>query len=335
MTPSIPIPATYRAYRYAELGKPADVLQLRSDVPQTPLSASQVRVKVLSAALNPADPFMMAHYIPMLLSAHPSVEEPFGFGFDGAGVVVEVGRDVRAFHIGDSVYFQTSFTTMGSCAEYLAVEHEYVALKPKNLSFDQAASMPLVSLTSYQALVEHSKLQRGERVLVIGGSSGTGVMAIQLAKALGASYVIATTSSRNVELVKSIGADEVIDYTTTKWGDVLDRHSVDVIYDCGFERDAWNEAAQRVLKKETGRFVTLVPMAEPIIDPEFGAKLIGNIIAYPTAEHLRELTKLIESGKIKPVIDSVFAFEDVVDAVAKLNTRRTRGKIVISIAKEE
>ncbi|GAB9475830.1 Quinone oxidoreductase protein [Globisporangium polare] len=326
------IPLTYRAYRYTEHGKPADVLQLRSDVPQPPLSASQVRVKVLSAALNPVDSVLVANYAPPLLSAHPSVEKPFGIGFDGAGVVVEVGSEVQKHKIGDSVYFLTSFTTFGTFAEYIAVEQEYVTRKPGNVDFDQAASVPLVGLTSYQALVEHSQLQKDERVLILGGSSATGIYAIQIAKAVGA-YVIATTSSRNAELVKSLGADQVVDYTKEKWVDVLESHSVDVVYDCGMEPLSWNGDAQTVLKKQTGRFVTLMPLPEPI-EPKFGAKLIGSILVYPTAKQLSELTKLIESGKIVTVIDSVFAFENVLDAIAKSSTRHARGKLVISIAKE-
>lgn len=234
----------------------------------------------------------------------------------------------------------TSLTKMGSCAEFIAVEQEYVAFKPANLEFDQASSAPLVGLTSYQALVQHSQLQQGERVLVIDGSSATGIYGIQLAKALGC-YVTATTSSRSTEFFKPLGANEIVDYTTTKWVGVLEPHSVGVlephsvgvVYDCGMKPNSSNSDAQTVLK-DIGRFVTLMPIAEPI-EPKFGTKLIGTILAYPNAIQMCELTKLIESGKIVTPIDSVFAFEDAINVIAKLATRRTRGKFVISIAKEK
>ncbi|KAF1316319.1 Quinone oxidoreductase protein, partial [Globisporangium splendens] len=329
------IPATFRAYRFEKYGAPDQVLELRSDVPQAPLAHTEVRVKVRSAAINPADYMLTTGDARSLMNEHPSSDKPFGIGFDGAGTVVEVGSAVhmdgdRALHVGDDVYFMTSFASFGSFAEYLTVDQSFVARKPTTLSFDQAASVPLVALTSYQALLEHAKLQKGERVLILGGSSATGIYAIQIAKVIGA-HVVTTASARNAAFVKSLGADQVIEYTSTNWVDALPPHSIDVFYDCGIEPNAWNADAQTVLRKDTGRFVTLLGITDPKAASKHGAKLVGSIVVYPSAAHLTEVTKLIEDGKIVTPIDSVHRFENVLDAVARISSRRATGKVVIQV----
>ncbi|KAF1335446.1 Quinone oxidoreductase protein, partial [Globisporangium splendens] len=327
------IPATFRAYRYEQHGAPEQVLKLRSDVKQAPLTAKQVRVKVHSAAINPVDVGLSNNIFPKLLSSHPTPEQPFGMGLDGAGTVVEVGSDVEkdgGVKVGSAVYFMAPFTAFGSFAEYLAVDREFVALKPMTLSFDQAASVPLAGLTSYQALKEHAKLQPGERVLILGGSASTGIFAIQIAKALGA-HVVTTASARNTEFVASLGADEVIDYTTTKWVDVLPPHSIDVLYDCGVEANIWSTNGQTVLRKETGRFVTLHPVADPVAS-KHGAKLVGHAKVHPSGSQLSELAKLADEDKIKTPIDSLHSFENVLDAVSRISSRRATGKVVIQVA---
>uniref|UniRef100_K3WJC2 Enoyl reductase (ER) domain-containing protein n=1 Tax=Globisporangium ultimum (strain ATCC 200006 / CBS 805.95 / DAOM BR144) TaxID=431595 RepID=K3WJC2_GLOUD len=330
-----PFPTTFRAFRYVQHGKPDKVLQLRPRVAQAPLGSAQVRVKVHSAAINPIDIALVPNYTPDHLHSHPTEDKPFGIGFDGAGTIVEVGASVdpARLRVGDNVYFMMPFTEFGTFAEYLTVDADFVALKPKNMSFDQAACVPLVALTSYQALVEYCQLKKGERVLILGGSSATGFVAIQLAKAIGA-HVITTTSDKNFDFVKSFGADQLIDYTNEKWVDVLPPHSIDVLYDCGMEPMSWNSDAQTVLTKNSGRYVTLWPLPNPI-EPRFGAKLVGSILVYPSASQLDELTKLIEAGKIVIPIDSVFALEQVLDAIARIKTRRATGKIVIQIANAE
>ncbi|RLN49211.1 hypothetical protein BBJ28_00025159, partial [Nothophytophthora sp. Chile5] len=183
---------------------------------------------------------------------------------------------------------------------------------------------------AYQGIVEHAKLKKGETVLILGGSSSVGMFAVQFAHALGA-RVVATTSSRNAEFVKSLGADQTIDYTTEKWVDVLDEHSVDAIYDCGMEASVWNDGAQLTLKKETGRFVTILPMQTPAKESQFGAQLIGEVHVHPSAELLDVITKQIESGDVVPVVDTVYPFESALDAFEKLQGRHTRGKLVVHV----
>uniref|UniRef100_K3WJC1 Enoyl reductase (ER) domain-containing protein n=1 Tax=Globisporangium ultimum (strain ATCC 200006 / CBS 805.95 / DAOM BR144) TaxID=431595 RepID=K3WJC1_GLOUD len=330
------IPATFRAHRYAKYGAADQVLELRSDVPQAPLSPTQVRVKVHSAAIDSIDVKLMAGYVPPFLKVFPTSEEPLGIGFDAAGTVVETGSAVKddgALQVGDTLHLMTPFTAWGSFAEYLTVDHNFAARKPTALSFDQAAGLPLSGLTSYQALQQHAKFQKGERVLILDGSSATGIFAIQIAKAVGA-HVITTASTRNVEFVKSVGADQVIDYSTTTWADVLPLHSIDVFYDCGIDANVWNTDAQNVLWKETGRLVSRHPIAEPTVASKYGAKLLGRIVVQPSGAQLSELARLVDDGKIVTPIDLVHRLENVLDAVARVASRHATGKIVIQVAPE-
>ncbi|TMW69159.1 hypothetical protein Poli38472_001315 [Pythium oligandrum] len=282
------VPATYRAFQYVEHGATEDKLHFNAQVAQETLTNTQVRIQVHSAAVNPVDWKLLEWSGALFGLPLPTKENPFGIGFDAAGTIVEVGADVKTLKVGDAVYAMTPFTKFGSVSEYLAIEEEFVAPKPTNLSFNDAASLPLVVLTSWQALVKYAKRR--------------------IAKALGA-YVIATTSARNADFVKSLGADEIIDYTTQKWGDVLAAHSIDVVYDCGMEPAAWNTDAQRVLKQNTGRFVTIERVSDPIIESPIGATLHNRVLVEPIGEDLRQITELVEKKQVVPVVDSVFPFE--------------------------
>ncbi|KAG7398133.1 hypothetical protein PHYBOEH_011689 [Phytophthora boehmeriae] len=325
------LPATYTAYQYENYGSLESELKIRSDVPQPKLDANQVRIKVRSAAINPFDRLVMEGLGQAFLGISPSTETPFTIGIDGAGEVVEVGSDVKRLTVGDAVYLMTPVTAFGTLAQYLVAEEQFVAKKPSNLDFNEAAAVPSVALTAHAGMFRHANLQKGQTVLILGGSSSVGMCAVQLAHDLGAK-VIATTSTRNVELVKSLGADQVIDYTKEKWLDVVVPHSVDAFYDCGAENSAWNDGAQMVLKKDTGRFITITPMAQPVAESKFGAILVGEVHnTDPSADKLDVITQYIESGKIKPVIDTVYPFEKAMDAYAKLNTKRARGKLVIQV----
>ncbi|KAF4029050.1 Zinc-binding dehydrogenase [Phytophthora infestans] len=281
------------------------------------LSAQQVRIKVRSAAVNPID-YKLAEFMgQMFFGKAPSVVKPFNVGFDVSGEVVEVGSDVERVKIGAAVYASTPLNDMGTLAEYLVVDEGFVALKPSNLSFNQAAALPTVALTAYAGMTTHAELKKDDAVLILGGSTAVGMFAIQFAHNIGA-RVITTTSTRNVELVKSM--------------DVLARHSVDVLYDCGVEPSSWNDGAQLVLKKSTGRFITLLPMPEPVKESEFGAQLIGFVSAVDnSAKALEVITKYVEGGKARPVVDSVYPFEKALDAYKKLKTNHAQGKLVVQV----
>ncbi|KAF1784858.1 Polyketide synthase, enoylreductase domain [Phytophthora cactorum] len=277
--------------------------------------SQQVRIKVHSAAVNPID-YKLAEFMGQMFFGKkaPSVDEPFNIGFDVSGEVVEVGSDVKRIKLGDAVYASTPLNDMGTLAEYLVLDEDVVALKP-------TAAVPTVALTAYGGMTTSAKLQKGDTVLILGGSSAVGMFAIQFAHDIGA-RVIATTSTRNVELVKSIGADQVIDYTKEKWEDVLARHSP----------SAWNDGAQLVLTKNTGRYITLLPMPEPVKEAEFGAQLIGFVSSVDTsAKTLEVVTKYVENGKARPVIDSVYPFEKALDAYMKLKTNHAQGKLVVQV----
>lgn len=305
-------------------------IQLRTNVPFTPLKPTEVRIKVASAGLNPVD-WKLITYGAMFLPTSPTPENPFRIGLDVSGQVTEVGVDVKSLKVGDLVYSRAEIASMGTMAEFIDLEESYVAKKPSNLDLDEAAAVPHAALTSYQALVQYAEIKAGQRVLILGASGGCGIMAVQIAKALG-TYVIATTSFRNTDFVKSIGADQVIDYTKSKWGDVIKEHSLDAIYDCGLEPNSWANEAQKVLKEGTGaHFVTLGHLApETPLESSIGAKLT-QMFSYSSAEQLKIISKWIEEGKIKVHIDSTFTFDKFIEGVKRIKTGRVRGKVVIRV----
>ncbi|OWZ20526.1 Alcohol dehydrogenase [Phytophthora megakarya] len=329
----MPVPQTYRAYQYDHYGPQAEELKFRLSVKRPELGPKQVRIKVVSAAINPIDYILLEVAGEAFTGKVPTAEHPFGIGFDAAGTVVEVGSEAKRLKVGDQVYAMTPFTACGTVADYAVLDEDLVALKPHNLTFDQAASIPLIGLTSYQALLEHAKMQKDETVLILGGSSAVGMFAIQLAHAIGA-RVVATTSAKNAEFIQGLGADSTINYHTQQWGQELHPHSVDVIYDCGMEANAWNTDAQLILKQNTGRFVSLLPLTEPVEPAKFGAKNCGNILVYPTAAGLDEITTYLEKGTIVPIIDTVYEFEKLQTALTKLKGRHARGKLVIKVNPE-
>ncbi|KAF4028600.1 Zinc-binding dehydrogenase [Phytophthora infestans] len=324
------IPATFKAYEYYKFGDALEEIKFNANAVQKPLQGDELRVKIFSAAVNPVD-YKLVTYGPHILPHAPTAENPFRVGFDMAGKVVEVGSDVKDYKVGDEIFAMPGFVNFGTFGEYINIETKFVAPKPTNMSWNEAAGVPLAGQTSWQALVTYGKLQKGQRVLILGGSSGTGVFAIQIAKALGAE-VITTCSARNVELVKSLGADQIVDYTKEKWSEVLAEHSIDLIYDCGMEPASWNDTAQKVLKEKTGIFVTILTIDKPIESP-IGATL-HQIFNAPCTEYLLELKKLIEAGKVKTIIDSVHSLESVMEAFKVQMSSRARGKIIIEIAKE-
>jgi NADPH:quinone reductase-like Zn-dependent oxidoreductase len=331
MAPSFTTPTAFKAFEYTNHSdSPLAEIKLNPSASLKPLQPTQVCIKVLSAGVNPLD-YKLVIVGPFLLPVPASKENPIRAGFDVAGVVERVGADVSDFKVGDAVFAMAGFECFGTFAEYVNVDAKYVVSKPESLSFDEAAAVPLTALTSFQALFTHGKLSAGQRVLILGGSSATGIFAIQMAKNAGA-HVIATTSSRNTALAKSLGADEVVDYTTAKWSDVVAAGSVDLVYDCGVETESWDDAAQKVLKPTTGVFVTLGQIQEPKESP-VGATIRPMGVQAGAAD-LREVSKLFAGGKVKVVIDSVFPLDETLKAVERQMTGHTAGKVVLHVADE-
>ncbi|EGZ12588.1 hypothetical protein PHYSODRAFT_361576 [Phytophthora sojae] len=325
------VPVTYRAYQYTSFIKPISELTLRKDAPLIPLEPNQLRIKVHSAALNPADQKIMQDFGLAVTGRQPSAGKPFGMGFDVAGTVVETGANAHQFKVGDAVFAMAPYSNFGTFAEFVAIDEQFVALKPSNVTFEEAASIPYAALTSYQALHEHANLQAGERVLILGGSTSTGMAAIQLARAMGAHVIATARGCQDFLLVQSLGAEKAIDASKQSWVDAVNEHSVDVVYDCGVERKAWNRDAQTVLKKDSGRFVTINPMLQPRA-AKFGAKCIGEIMVHASGAQLKELSGFVSSGALKPVIDSVYSFDQLLPALEKLGSKKVCGKIVLSMA---
>ncbi|OWY98485.1 Alcohol dehydrogenase [Phytophthora megakarya] len=327
----VSIPSTFKAYEFANYGDALVETKLNTAVPQKSLKPNHVRIKVLSAGVNPLD-YKLHFFGSLAIAVGPTPEKPLRTGFDLSGNVVEVGSgDVRGFKVGDTVFGAADMAGMGSFAEYVDLEADHVVHKPSNITVNEAAGVSIAGLASYQGLVNRAKVQDGQRVLVLGGGSAVGQFGIQIAKTFGAE-VITTASPRNTELVKSLGADQVIDYTSEKWSDVLAEHSVDIIYDCAVESESWSTDAQKILKLNSGQFLTIGHVENQAESP-IGATLT-QYYCHPVAEDLEGLRKLIEYGKLKTTIDSVYPFEKLLDAIKHQMSGQTQGKIIIEIAKE-
>jgi NADPH:quinone reductase-like Zn-dependent oxidoreductase len=246
-------------------------------------------------------------------------------GYDVAGVVEKTGTKVTKFKKGDAVYGYALFG--GGWAEFAVLAENEAALKPKTATFTDAAAVPLAALTAWQSLIDVAKLSAGQTVLIHGGSGGVGSFAVQIAKARGA-RVIATASTANQDLLKQLGADVAIDYTKTKFEDVA--KDVDVVLD-PVGRDTL--ARSYPVVKKGGIITTLVARPDQAQLDKFGIR--GTSISVkPEGNELAEITKLIEAGKIKPIVSQVLPLTDAVKAVKQAETHHTRGKLVLKIAEE-
>lgn len=315
-----------------------------ADVPRATPKADELLVQVHAASVNPID-----NMIPTgIFKAVVKFELPATLGSDLAGVVVEVGSRVTRFKVGDAVFASIFDQGRGSIAEYAVVPESAAALKPGNLDFVHAASIPMVGLTSLQALKERLKLQSGQKVFIPAGSGGIGTFAIQLAKVMGAK-VGTTTSTGNVELVRSLGADEVVDYKKQEFEAVL--RGYDAVL--GTVRGDSIEKAIGILKAG-GKIVSLVGP----LDVAFArARRLNFILAFvfalmsrkimrlakkrdvaysflfarPDGDQLAQIGKLLEAERIRPVIDKVFPFEQAGEALAYLAEGRSKGKVVVQM----
>lgn len=330
----------YQVTRYSKKEK----LQLKNVV-EPAILENEVLVQVHSAGVNLLDSMIKWGEFKLFLP----YKTPVTNGHDMAGVITKAGSKVSKFKAGDEVYARVADYKIGTFAEYIAVNENDLALKPKNLSMEEAGSIPLVALTAWQALVELGNLQKGQKVFIQAGSGGVGTIAIQLAKHLGA-YVATTTSGKNVEFVKSLGADLVIDYKTQEFSSVLKDY--DLVIHSNREKIVYEQSLG--ILKRGGKLISLVGPPTPEFAQEMGfgwhLKFILKLISagakkkaaklgvkyqflFMRAEgkQLGEITKLIEAGIIKPVIDKVFPFEQTNEALAYVESGRARGKAVIKI----
>lgn len=315
-----------------------------ADLPTPQLRDDEVLVQVHAAGVNLLDAKLRdGEFKPLLPYRLPLV-----LGHDVAGEVVKVGARVRQFKPGDEVYARVDDLRIGTFAEFVPVREASLAPKPKGLTMEEAASIPLVALTVWQALVERANLKAGQKVFIQAGSGGVGSFAIQLARHLGAT-VATTTSTTNVALVKGFGADVVIDYKTQDFEDVL--HDYDVVLHSQDSKTL--EKSLRVLKAG-GRLISISGPPDPAFAQQVGApaflKGLFWLLSWGTRRRagsrgidysflfmkasgaqLRDITHLIESGAIRPVIDRVFPFEATNEALAYVEAGRAKGKVVIKV----
>ncbi|MDY7230302.1 NADP-dependent oxidoreductase [Hyalangium rubrum] len=313
-----PAPERMKAVRIHAYGG-LDVLRYE-DAPRPSPRPDEVLIRVHAAGVNPVDVAVRQGYMRSVLWN----TLPLTLGWDVAGVVEQVGSQVGRFKPGDAVFAYADPRRDGAFAEYIALPERVVALKPQTLDFVQAAAVPLTALTSWQALVQRAELSAGQTVLIHGGSGGVGTMAVQLAKARGAK-VIATGSAHNLDYLKSLGADEVIDYRATRFEDVV--KDVDVVLDP--IAGETQERSWQVLKKGG----ILVSLLNPSVVERAKAHGVRGawFITEPSAEQLTELGRLIDAGQLRPVVSEVLSLRDIRRAQELIQSKHTRGKIVLRI----
>lgn len=331
-----------KAFVVQNYGKKED-LKLR-EVSRRTIGEAEVLVEIYAAGLNQLDSKILSGEFKMILP----YKTPFILGHDLAGIVIETGSKVTKFKIGDEVYARPSDHHIGTFAEYLAVEENDLALKPKNLSMDEAAGVPLVALTAWQALVEIGKLKKGQKVFIQAGSGGVGIIAIQLAKYLGAT--VATTAGKaSFPMLKELGADVLIDYKTQDFEAVLKDY--DLVLN---SQD--NKTLEKSLNvvKTGGKIISISGPPTPAFAQEIGASwIIRTVLSIlssgvrrkaqrkgvdyqflfmkSSGKQLEQITKLIEDGHIKTVIEKVYSFSQTNEAMNHVASGRAKGKIVVKI----
>ena len=321
----------------------ADRVRAR-EVPLPEMREDDALIEIHAAGVNPLDSKIrdgaFKAFLPYRL--------PLILGNELAGVVIRVGSRVRSFKPGDEVYARPDKNRIGTFAEAIAVNEDDLAIKPQSLTMEEAASIPLVGLTAWQALIERAQLKKGQTVLIHAGSGGVGTFAIQLAKHVDAT-VATTTSTANVDLVRRLGADIVIDYRKDSFEEIL--RDYDVVLNS--LDSATLEKSLRVLKPG-GKLISISGPPDPQFARDLGLgrmlELVMRVLSYriirqarrhrvsysflfmrASGDQLREIGSLVETGAIRPVLDRVFPFESTKEALAYVEKGRAKGKVVVKI----
>jgi len=310
-----------KAIRYHRFGPP-EVLRWE-EAPTPRAGRAQLSVRVRATALNPKDVLTRKGKLGPLSPRFPIVP-----GQDFAGVVESVGKGVKGFAVGEEVFGMIGGLRTGANAEVLVVPEDEVALAPRRASFVEAAAIPLTGLTALQALRDDVKLRAGEEVALNGASGGVGVVAVQIAKILGA-RVVAVCSSRNVDRMRELGADEVLPYDERP---LLERaRTFDVVFDI-FGTAPW--PAARPLLGPGGRYVTAIPRPKGLLR-DLGSRLTGGpaytVVVTSRRRDLQLLAQWVDQGKLRCVVDRTWPIEAAAEAHAYLETRRARGKVVLTV----
>jgi NADPH:quinone reductase-like Zn-dependent oxidoreductase len=314
------------------------------DMPDPEIRDHDMLVQIYAAGVNPLDSKIRDGEFKLLLP----YRLPLILGNELAGIVVRVGSRVVQFRPGDEVYARPNKGRIGTFAEFIAMNEDDVAIKPKTLTMAEAASIPLVGLTAWQVLIERANLKKGQKVLIHAGSGGVGTFAIQLAKHVGAT-VATTTSTANVGLVKSLGADIVIDYKKEDFENVL--HDYDVVLN-SLGKDTLEKSLQ--VLKPGGRLISISGPPDPDFAKNLGSgwmlRLVMRLLSYgirkkakrrgvdysflfmrANGDQLREIASLVDEGIIRPVVDRVFPFAATTEALAYLERGRAKGKVIVGV----
>ncbi len=327
-----------KALQIVKYGEIKDSLAI-NEVNKPEVAANDVLIEVKAAAINPIDKYIIGGNLQDMLP----ISLPSSIAYDVSGIIVEKGAKVSTFEIGDLVFSRVPQEQMGTIAEYVSVTDSAVSKKPGNISFEEAASLPLAGLTALQSL-EYAGIKKDDKVLIHAGSGGVGSLAIQYAKSKGA-YVYTTTSTGNVQWVKELGADRVIDYKTEDYKTIV--KDADIVFDT-LGQNYTSEAFELI--KIGGKVVSVIGVFDEETAKAFGmvdyklpeelAKQISAknatykyIFMHPDGEHLNEIKLLVEDEKIKPIVDKVYSFSDSIDAFTHLASGRAKGKIVINVQK--
>jgi NADPH:quinone reductase-like Zn-dependent oxidoreductase len=316
-----------KAIVYDKYGSP-DVLELREAAKPAP-NADEVLVRVLAVSVNPADWHSMRGK-PLFSHATLGWLRPKHriLGVDIAGKVEAVGSGVTRFKPGDEVYANLLDHGFGGFAEYASVPVDVMALKPANLSFEEAAAVPMAAVTALQGVGHHGAVQPAQSVLINGASGGVGTFAVQIAKSYGAE-VTGVTSTRNIDLVRSLGADHVVDYTTTDF--TRGGRGYDLVLDTVGNRSASD--LKRALAAGGKAAVTGFTSVGKLLGVSLrGGKALAQVQAHVTTKDLELLSELIEAGKVRPQIVRRYPFAEIPAAIAYLEQGRARGKVVVGVA---
>jgi NADPH:quinone reductase-like Zn-dependent oxidoreductase len=296
---------------------------------------------VCAASVNPLDKLVRNGEFKRFLK----YKRPFVLGHDLAGIVTRVGAEVRDYKVGDEIYARPRDLRIGAFAEYIAIDHADIALKPRSLTMEESAAIPLVALAAWQALVELAQVKPGQKVLIHAGAGGLGSTVIQLARHLGA-YVATTANGKDAEKVRRLGADEVIDYTKTDFAESLSGYDV-VLDSLGGD----NLAKSLTVLKPGGLAISVVGPPDAAFAAQIGQPLLKPVMALLSRKvraqarklgvryafffmradgaQLKTLAALYDAGTLRPVLDRTFPFDATLDAIAYVEQGRAKGKVVV------
>lgn len=331
-----------KAYSISKYSK-VEKLQL-IEVAEPNIKENEVLVEIHASGLNVLDSKIKSGEFKLILP----YKFPLILGHDVAGVITQIGKNVKQFKVGDEVYSRPSDFQIGTFAEFIAINEKDLALKPKNLSMVEAASIPLVALTVWQAFIEKANLKKGQKVFIQAGSGGVGTIAIQLAKHLGAT-VATTASEKSFSMLKNLGADILIDYKTEDFETFLKDYDV-----------VLNSQDTKTLKKSLrilrpgGKAISIsgppTPEFAKSINAPWFVKIVLSLISSgirrkasklgvdysflfmrADGKQLQDISKLIEKGVIRPVVDKSFSFEQTNEALEYVESGRAKGKVVVNL----